>query len=201
MVFVATPTLNPSPQGGGRRWKRRASDQIRREKQALPSPLRGGIEGGGSKGPETTSSGGVELRRLVPSEIEANWLQLATLLAPAITHDKRRTLADVYTDLIARRLHGLTIEDNGTRGLAILEFGTATNGASCCWVVYVAGRISAAPRRWRKSARDLMRHFESLARACGATEMRVEGRNWANILTDYAALSDRPGRNELRKVL
>jgi hypothetical protein len=141
------------------------------------------------------------LRLLTPTEIEANWPRLCALLAPAIAHDERRTLADVYTELIARTLHCLSVEATGTSGLAILQFGTSTGGASCCWVVYVAGRVTGAPRRWRQSVGDLMRHFESIARSCGSTEMRVEGRNWAKILNDYEALSDRPGRNELRKVL
>jgi hypothetical protein len=171
-----------------------------------PSPLWGGRpagQDGGGKGRQTSSSGSspMPLHLLTQTEIEADWPRLGVLLAPAIAQDERRTPADVYADLIARRLHCLAIDGDGVSGIVILEFATATNGKPCCWVVYIAGRIAGTPRQWRRSVRHLMHHFESLAHACGATEMRVEGRNWAKILNDYEVLGDRPGRNELRKVL
>ncbi len=41
------PTLNPSPQGGGRRWHRVQWHNLGLALDGLPSPLWGGIEGGG----------------------------------------------------------------------------------------------------------------------------------------------------------
>jgi very-short-patch-repair endonuclease len=51
---TTTPTPDPSPQGGGRRSRR---TQFAHDTTAVsPSPLRGGVRGGGSLDPVTTTS-------------------------------------------------------------------------------------------------------------------------------------------------
>lgn len=139
--------------------------------------------------------------RLSPDRIAAEWHRIGPLLAPAIAHDDKRTVEHAFADLITGKLVAFDVEVVGAHGVVVTETALAVNGQRCCWVVYIGGRISGDRRQWLGRTRMLMRYFEQLAKQDGCTEMRVEGRNWARVLTDYDALTDRPGRNELRKAL
>lgn len=69
-----------------------------------------------------------------------------------------------------------------------------------CGVYDLRGRINLPPRRWLRLVRRTMAEFEKRASAAGVTEMRVAGRDWSRVLTDYEPLEGKTP-NLLRKRL
>lgn len=142
------------------------------------------------------------ITRMEPDRIAAEWHRIGPLLAPAIAHDGKRDEEHAFTDLMTGTLEAFDVEIIGGRGVVVTSTGlTVTTNQRCCWIVYIGGSISGSRRQWLGRVRMGMRYFEHLARQDGCVEMRVEGRDWSRVLTDYEPLDDVPGINELRKVL
>ena len=139
------------------------------------------------------------LEPLSPDRIEADWERIGALLQPSIQHDEHRTAIDVYRDLMNGTLELFDIDIEGAKGVVVTEVGLSMANVRCLWVCHIGGRIS--PRLWCLKVWLLMLHFEELARLDGCKEMRLEGRDWHRIFPDWERLDERPGRNELRKVL
>lgn len=141
------------------------------------------------------------LDRLSPDRIEADWGRISVLLAPAIAHDDKRDPTDVYRDLMTGALELYDLDLTRVHGVAVTEIAPSTANVRCMWIVYVGGTVTGARHEWIRRVRTLLSYFEGIARAEGCRELRIEGRDWSRILTDYERLTDRHGRNELRKVL
>jgi hypothetical protein len=139
------------------------------------------------------------LTLLLPHEVEADWLRLETLLSPAIAHDAVRKVADVYRDLMAGDMAVFDVAEGNSMGAAVIEFAPSETAERCCWLLYIGGRVGGHGRAWLATVRGLMARFEQIAREHGCEEMRVEGRNWSRVLTDYTATGS--GRHELLKRL
>lgn len=61
------------------------------------------------------------------------------------------------------------------------------------------GRINLPPKRWLKVVRGHIHRIERIVKESGCCELRVAGRDWKRILTDYEPYDGVP--NRLRKVL
>jgi hypothetical protein len=61
------------------------------------------------------------------------------------------------------------------------------------------GWINVPPKQWLRIVRAEIRTIERICKESGCRELRVAGRDWSRILTDYEPY-DGP-RNGLRKVL
>ena len=73
------------------------------------------------------------------------------------------------------------------------------DGSLVCGIYKLDGKITLPPRRWLSVVRSEVRKLETIAREAGCHEMRVAGRDWSPILTDYEPF-DGP-TNGLRKRL
>ncbi len=131
---------------------------------------------------------------LLPSLIRADWERISTLLAPAVERDDQRQMADVERDLLNGDMALFDIDLPSMRGLVVIEYDERA-----CLFLYAAGKINGNWRERIGNARMLMRFFEQMAKRLGHAEMRVEGRDWSRILSDY---TNRGGpRHELVKAL
>ena len=68
-----------------------------------------------------------------------------------------------------------------------------------CSIHRLRGRIALPRREWIAAVREEMHKIEGLARAAGCNEMRLGGRRWARVLTDYEPLAG--VTNGLRKAI
>lgn len=129
------------------------------------------------------------------ADIPASWEALSAVIEPAVRVDPAMTMQIEYT----RLAHGVD--------LAVMVSGADANGAmilqcteeGVCWVRYLAGRIIGGPKARLRVMRDGMVWVEKAAREAGCSEVRVCGRDWRMVLTDYRLTTDFP--NGLRKVL
>lgn len=68
-----------------------------------------------------------------------------------------------------------------------------------CGIHRIEGQLRLPPKAWLKAIRTELNKIEAIAREAGCMEMRVAGRDWSRILTDYEPM---PGiENRLRKRL
>lgn len=97
------------------------------------------------------------------------------------------------------RLDPIGIVRQGVRVNITLE-AYADEGRIVCLIHTLEGRISLPPRKWLRAVRDEVRKLERIAKAAGCVEMRIEGRDWSRILTDYQPWPQGEGHG-LRKAL
>lgn len=129
-----------------------------------------------------------------PARIEAEWPAFAEILAPAVRQDPRQTLEGLRKRLALGADQLLAVSGDAD-GLMVIE---VTN-ALCCWIKYAGGRVAGGPKRRAAAFRAAIQHLETVAKAAGCTELRLCGRDWSALLTDY--LPDDDHRNGLRKAL
>ncbi len=75
----------------------------------------------------------------------------------------------------------------------------ADNDPGVCGIYEIKGTVRLPPKQWLKAMREEMTIIEQRAREAGCAEMRVAGRDWSRVLTDYERLDGVP--NGLRKAL
>lgn len=73
------------------------------------------------------------------------------------------------------------------------------DGRMCCGIYQLNGKINLPPKAWIRAVRYEIDRLEKVAKSVGCTEMRVAGRSWAKILTDFEPF---PAiKNGLRKAI
>lgn len=113
----------------------------------------------------------------------------------AVIHDNLRTLSDVFAELVRGRFRAWVVNDQPEAfGVLVTSIEEPPTGRRF-WVNYAAGRTGGLA-----SMRRIMRQVEHIARDMNATEVRLQGRDWRRVLTDYEA-TENVARNEIRKVL
>lgn len=127
-------------------------------------------------------------------EIAANWPWLSEMLAPAVKRDVGTTMADVYTSLVDGP-DLVMVASGSAHGVLVFEI---TEDA-VCWLKYVAGSLSGGPRARLRQMREAMAWIERKAADAGCVELRVCGRDWTMVLSNYENVPEYP--NGLRKVL
>lgn len=130
---------------------------------------------------------------ILPAEIASDWEDLRAVLVDAIEVDPSRQEADVFRDLMAGDMALIRVDAGDMQGFVVIEFD-----APRCLLLYAAGSIG---NLWHGTFRPILAGLEELARRNGCTEMRIEGRDWSRLLTDYEPGTERPWRNELVKRL
>jgi hypothetical protein len=126
--------------------------------------------------------------------IEAEWPDIAEILAPAVRGDPKQTIEGLHKRLVSGADSLLEITGPG-RCLLVLE---VTNDL-ICWTKYLAGHIDGGPKARVAIIRGAVRHIEASARDAGCKEHRLCGRDWHRILPDYRSFDGFP--NGLRKEL
>lgn len=96
------------------------------------------------------------------------------------------------------RLRPFRIIRPGCRVVVQLEIYEEPTGLVCT-VRRLRGRIGLPWRDWIAAVREEMTNIERLARDAGCNEMRLGGRRWARVLTDYEPLAG--VTNGLRKAI
>ena len=127
-------------------------------------------------------------------EIARNWDWLGPMLKPAIDPDPGNTVEDVYASLV----NGpdlLTLASGGGNVAIVFEI----TPDAICWLKYMAGNVMGGPKARIKTIREGLSHIEQKAADAGCYEMRICGRDWSVLLSDYEPMPDWP--NGLRKVL
>ncbi len=129
-----------------------------------------------------------------PARIERDWPVIAEILAPAVRNDPRQTLEGLHKRLANGTDRLLHISGPG-EALMVIE----VTGDLVCWVKYLAGRIAGGPKARVAIMRHAVARIEAVARSAGCLEIRLCGRDWSALLTDYAPFDG--NRNGLRKAL
>lgn len=127
-------------------------------------------------------------------DVHAAWPWLSETLKPAVDRDEGNTLSDVYAALV----NGpdlVIIASGEANGVLVLEITEELS----CWVKYVAGQISGGPHERADLMRQAMGFIERTARDIGCVDVKVCGRDWSVVLTEYELMPEHP--NGLRKVL
>ena len=135
--------------------------------------------------------------------IAAEWHWIRPLLAKAIRHVKQPVSADA---LLSETLYRLRIgqyelakvEADKARGVVVSELCTL-DGVDVCWLPFIAGKTGMGPKAFVAFMRAMMGQFEDMARAAGAEEIRIGGRDWSRVFPDFERFDDVP--NRLRKRL
>lgn len=97
------------------------------------------------------------------------------------------------------QLPPLVIEHPQGSGLVIFDV-FAEGEDLVCGLRLLEGKFPLPSKAWVRAVRMTMTEFENRARDAGCTEMRVSGRDWSRVLTDYEFIEgDAP--NLLRKRL
>jgi len=96
------------------------------------------------------------------------------------------------------RLKPFRIEYPGVRGVVRLAVIEEPSGLVCV-IDKVRGRIDLPRTEWLQAVRDITRWIEAKAKAANCNEMRLGGRRWAHVLTDYEPLAG--VTNGLRKAI
>lgn len=68
-----------------------------------------------------------------------------------------------------------------------------------CSIRKIRGRIDLRPRAWVRAVREELEKLEGIAKAAGCNEMRLGGRKWSRVLSNYEPLAG--VKNGLRKAL
>lgn len=126
------------------------------------------------------------------------WPVLEPLLAPAVEHDERRSMADVFEHIAIGRILPFNMGVGAAEAVLLLE-PSEVGGLMTLWVYALAGRIGAPPRQMVQIVREGIAAIEQLARNAGYHEIRFGGRDWSFALPDYEQAGETP--DMLRKVL
>lgn len=126
-----------------------------------------------------------------PARIEREWPVIAEILAPAVRVDPRQTLEGLHRRLETGADRLLHISGPG-HALMVIE----VTPALVCWVKYLAGTILGGPKARIAVIRDAMARIEAVARDAGCTQIRLCGRDWSAILTDYEPSDEHNGLNK-----
>lgn len=137
----------------------------------------------------------MKFEHIPANRIPYEWHWMSTLLKPAIEVSKSNTVLEVFRDLVSRRSDAYYIGNREGAVLAIM----APCENDIFWIEYLAGQVDGGPRKFIDTIQSGMKEIEKAAKAGGASEIRLSGRDWSRILTDYVLTG---GKNhELRKVL
>lgn len=73
------------------------------------------------------------------------------------------------------------------------------DGRLVCGVFALRGEILLPPKAWVRAVRAELKRIEIIAARAGCEEIRIAGRDWRRVLSDYEPCAGLP--NGLRKVL
>lgn len=134
--------------------------------------------------------------RSIPVDaIPGEWGRLSGLLAPAVRVDPNQTMQGLYRRLVTGQAAVLDATFPNARGVLVVE--TIEDQGMVLWLTHIAGSVDGGPRQWLETMRGLMAGFERIAKGAGYRQMRVCGRDWRRVLTDYSLFDE--ATNELRK--
>jgi len=138
----------------------------------------------------------VKVVQMKDAEITRNWGWIAQLLEPAVKVDPNRTMQGLYSSLIDGRT-GLASLHHADGAMLLVVEPIGDGDDMILWIPYLAGQIKRG--RFVPVMREGMAQMEDMARESGCAEIRLCGRNWGRVFSDYETMPDWP--NGLKKVL
>lgn len=75
------------------------------------------------------------------------------------------------------------------------------HGELIAGVFNLTGKLDLPPKQWLRVMRETMREFERQMKAGGVKEVRVAGRDWSRVLTDYKPIAGGKSPNLIGKRL
>lgn len=115
-----------------------------------------------------------------PERIEALWPVIAETVWPAARQDSHYTLETLRKRLLNGMDHLFELSGEA-RGYMALQLGDDLT----CWIKCAAGHVEGGPKRRVQTIREIMAHIESVAKNAGCSEIKICGRDWSKVLTDY----------------
>lgn len=128
-------------------------------------------------------------------DIDEAWEWLSATIEPAVRQVPNVTMQSVYDDLVSGRDLAVHISGANANGALILKI----TEDRVCWVKYLAGR--AIGKHKLRTMREGMAWIEQAAANADCVEVRLCGRNWGRVLTDYWLIYDADEPNLLCKAL
>lgn len=136
------------------------------------------------------------LTPLTKDQVRNGWPWLSALLYQCVRQDPALTMAEVYAGLVNGP--DLAVTPHGwAEGVMVFEI----TPERVLWIKYVAGRVAGGPKARVAAIREAMESIERVAANAGCCEVRVCGRDWSSVLTEYELIPHAPEPNLLRKVL
>jgi hypothetical protein len=129
------------------------------------------------------------------AEIPRAWEALSAAIEPAVRADPNQTMQGEYARLVAGI--DLAVMISGADGYGALILQCTEQGE--CWIRYLAGRMNGGPKAKLRALREGMAWVEKAAAEAGCGSVKVCGRDWSMVLTEYELMSGFP--NGLRKAL
>lgn len=137
--------------------------------------------------------------RIEINELPVNWHWIAQLLSPAVAYDKNRTMEQVRTGLFSGALGLASLHGDNGAGLVVVE-PCEIEGVKTLWLPYMVGKLNQPPKRWLSMIRQIMAHFETLAKEAGCSEVRIGGRNYRGVFPGFETF-DALAPNRMRKAI
>ncbi len=135
----------------------------------------------------------IQIERIPPATIHHEWSWMRPLLEPAIRHDKLKTVPQVWRALCTHRMDAWVVNGEA-QGLIV-----TSEAEGDFWINYCGGFVNGGPHQRVAIMRVIADHFETIAKDLGLAGVRVGGRDWSRVLTDYTPVT--PGTTDMRKAI
>lgn len=131
------------------------------------------------------------------SQVAGQWPEIAEAIWPCVRGVPNASMEGLKNDLIGgRNLFVWAMGEEGS-GALVLEI----TPDAVCWLKYGTSSLRGGPKVRLRVMREGMKWLSEQMAAIGCTEVRICGRDWSRILTDFQLMPDAPEPNLLRKVL
>lgn len=130
------------------------------------------------------------------SRIAHEWKTISDHILPSIKDGM--TEMELFGRLVSGNMQAIRIHSFRADATAVLRVDTDENRL-VCWIGYLGGKHKGGPKAFSELVRSVVAAIEIKAKDIGCQEVRLGGRNWSHILTDYARHDGLP--NGLKKAL
>ncbi len=131
-----------------------------------------------------------------PTRIAHEWPTISGHILPSIKDGM--TEMELFGRLVSGNLQAIRIHSFRSDATAVLRVDNDAD-RMVCWIGYLGGKHNGGPKAFASLVRTIVSLIEDKAREIGCNEIRLGGRFWGNILTDYEPYSGMT--NGLRKAL
>jgi len=130
------------------------------------------------------------------SRIAHEWKTISDHILPSIKDGM--TEMELFGRLVSGNMQAIRIHSFRADATAVLRVDTDENRL-VCWIGYLGGKHRGGPKAFTNLVRSVVAAIEDKAKDIGCKEVRLGGRFWGNVLTDYEPYSGIS--NGLRKAI
>lgn len=131
-----------------------------------------------------------------PARIAREWPTISRFILPAIKDETSEL--EMFGKLLSGHSQLVQIDSNAAHAYLVLRV-QEMEGVLCCYIGYLGGKFSGGPKAFATFVRNVTATIERKAKDIGCKEVRVGGRDWSRVLTDYDAFDGM--NNGLRKAI